>query len=163
MFVRKAAKQSYCTTWNVADCIFSLLVSVISMSLCTTGVAAEWRRQGIGSHLMKHLMDYVLMKTKCKAIYLHVEVENQSAIDFYTHKEFTRFCRVPGYYTINGLPVDGFLYILFCNGGQRYSGRFLSWCRRYVMDSSVCQCFSDLVHDVGSSMKSVWKKDKQKE
>ena len=134
-----------------------------TLFLCVTGVLSRWRRQGLGSHLMDHLIDYVNKQTNCKVIYLHVEVENQSAISFYTYKDFVQFCRVPGYYTINGEPVDGFLYIKCCNGSQQYNGHFVSWCRRYVMDSSVCHCLSDLMQDVGNTMKAVWKKDKQKD
>jgi hypothetical protein len=53
----------------------------------------------------------------CKALYLHVLSSNTAAIRFYESRCFRKFSYLPMYYAINGTHRDGYLYVLYVNGG----------------------------------------------
>lgn len=50
----------------------------------TLGCLSSYRRLGIGSKMVKHVLDYVTnVDTKFDSIFLHVQISNQEAIGFY--------------------------------------------------------------------------------
>ena len=52
--------------------------------IMTLGCLALYRRLGIGSKMVEHVLDYVKTKDNTfDSIFLHVQVNNQDAIEFY--------------------------------------------------------------------------------
>lgn len=52
--------------------------------IMTLGCLASYRRLGIGTEMVKHVLDYVSSKdSNFDSIFLHVQVNNQDAIEFY--------------------------------------------------------------------------------
>ena len=52
--------------------------------IMTLGCLASYRRLGIGTLMVEHVLDYVKTKdTNFDNIFLHVQVNNQDAIEFY--------------------------------------------------------------------------------
>lgn len=70
--------------------------------------------------LLRHLLVYLTSDDmiQCKAVYLHVMVNNTSAIEFYEMLSFQLHGRLSNYYSIKGDLYDGYLYVLYINGGQ---------------------------------------------
>lgn len=72
------------------------------------------------SLLLDSLISYLTAKDRynCKAIYLHVLATNCVAIKFYERRRFKVHSFLPYYYSIQGKPRDGYLYVLYINGGK---------------------------------------------
>lgn len=72
------------------------------------------------SLLLDSLISYLTAKDRynCKAIYLHVLATNCVAIKFYEKRRFKVHSFLPYYYSIQGKPRDGYLYVLYINGGK---------------------------------------------
>lgn len=70
--------------------------------------------------LLRHLLVYLTSDdmVQCKAVYLHVMASNTSAIEFYEMLSFQLHSRLSNYYSIKGDLHDGYLYVLYINGGQ---------------------------------------------
>lgn len=51
--------------------------------IMTLGCLAPYRRLGIGTAMLKHVMDYVERDGQFDGVFLHVQVNNESAIQFY--------------------------------------------------------------------------------
>ncbi|KAL7292246.1 probable N-acetyltransferase san [Trichogramma pretiosum] len=51
--------------------------------IMTLGCLYAYRRLGVGSVMVKHVLDYVEKKGNFDSIFLHVQVNNEGAIDFY--------------------------------------------------------------------------------
>lgn len=51
--------------------------------IMTLGCLAPYRRQGIGTIMLQHVLDYATSKKIFDAIFLHVQINNDSAIEFY--------------------------------------------------------------------------------
>jgi len=51
-------------------------------------------------------------------VYLHVLATNLIAIRFYEKRRFQAHSFLPYYYSIQGKPQDGYLYVLYINGGK---------------------------------------------
>ncbi len=49
----------------------------------TLGCLAPYRRLGIGSRMLKHVLDYVEKEGNFESVFLHVQINNDSAIEFY--------------------------------------------------------------------------------
>lgn len=49
----------------------------------TLGCLAPYRKRGIGAKMLEHVLNYVEKDGDFHSIFLHVQVNNQSAIDFY--------------------------------------------------------------------------------
>lgn len=58
------------------------------MYIMTLGCLAPYRRLGIGTVMLKHVLDYCERDGNIDNLYLHVQVNNESAIDFYKHFGF---------------------------------------------------------------------------
>ena len=119
------------------------------------GIRESHRRYGIGTNLMQGLLYRAKHDRDNKVIYLHVESTNDTAIQFYEKQDFHYFTSIPGYYSLEGNPADGIVYVIFVNGGIPYQGGFRSWCRRYVKQSSVGQCISQAFDGPVEYIKSV--------
>lgn len=91
---------------------------------------------------MKRLLSDALNRKNIRTVYLHVESSNNTAITFYECKGFSYFTTIHGYYHFESTAANGVVYVLFINGGKRYTGGFSNWCKRYVKQGSVGQCFS---------------------
>ncbi|XP_032228891.1 N-alpha-acetyltransferase 60 [Nematostella vectensis] len=88
--------------------------------ILSIGVVEGYRRHKIGSLLLDSLLSNLTTPERhsCKAIYLHVLTSNMAAMRFYESRCFQRFRFLPLYYSINGVHHDGFLYVLYINGGE---------------------------------------------
>lgn len=80
------------------------------LTLATNKMA---RRKGIGSALLRHVLDVAARCPDCGAVYLHVITYNQGAIDFYTRHGFTCVDRIENFYNIDGKHYDSFLFAKF--------------------------------------------------
>ncbi|XP_031556257.1 N-alpha-acetyltransferase 60-like [Actinia tenebrosa] len=87
--------------------------------ILSIGVDKNYRRRKIGSLLLDSLISNLTTpeQQNCKAIYLHVLSSNTAAIRFYETRCFKKFSYLPMYYAINGAHRDGYLYVLYVNGG----------------------------------------------
>jgi hypothetical protein len=69
----------------------------------------------------------------CKAVYLHVLTTNYVALRFYERHKFRLFRYMPCYYAIKGRQKNGYLYVLYINGGKP------PWTFSYPLIYVVCQ------------------------
>lgn len=52
--------------------------------IMTLGCLGSYRRLGIGTKMVEHILDYVTTKdTNFDSIFLHVQISNEDAIEFY--------------------------------------------------------------------------------
>ncbi|XP_069123321.1 N-alpha-acetyltransferase 60-like [Argopecten irradians] len=88
--------------------------------ILSLGVVVDFRKHGIASLLLDSLISYLTSKDRCncKAVYLHVLATNLIAIRFYEKRRFQAHSFLPYYYSIQGKPRDGYLYVLYVNGGK---------------------------------------------
>nr|CAB3264180.1 N-alpha-acetyltransferase 50-like [Phallusia mammillata] len=56
--------------------------------IMTLGCLAPYRRQGLGTVLLKHIFQICESDGKFRSIFLHVQINNDSAINFYKHFGF---------------------------------------------------------------------------
>ncbi|XP_071505184.1 N-alpha-acetyltransferase 50-like [Diadema antillarum] len=56
--------------------------------IMTLGCLAPYRRLGIGTIMLKHVLDFCERDGRIDNIYLHVQINNDSAIEFYKKFEF---------------------------------------------------------------------------
>lgn len=84
------------------------------------GVIKRYRRNGIATLLLDSLLShlYTPERRKVKAVFLHVLTTNTAAIMFYEQKKFRLHSFLPYYYSIKGKCKDGFMYVLYINGGH---------------------------------------------
>ncbi|KAH0787178.1 acetyltransferase, GNAT family protein [Histomonas meleagridis] len=68
---------------------------VKKMYILTIGVLPTYQRQGIATMLINKALEDIKDVTE---VYLHVHVDNEKAIQFYTKLGFTNTSRVEGYY-----------------------------------------------------------------
>jgi len=72
--------------------------------IMTLGVLAPYRRYGIGTKLLDHILEQSESQRKAtpqqpvKSLYLHVQTTNQEAVDWYTKRGFVIEKTVEGYY-----------------------------------------------------------------
>jgi N-alpha-acetyltransferase 50 len=67
--------------------------------IMTIGVLAPYRRLGIGKQLLQKVLEACSLQPDCVEIYLHVQVGNDSAVDFYKGFGFEVGSIVKDYYT----------------------------------------------------------------
>lgn len=84
------------------------------------GVLKQYRRNGIASLLLDSLLSHLFTpeRRRVKAVFLHVLTTNTAAIMFYEQKKFRLHSFLPYYYFIKGKCKDGFMYVLYINGGH---------------------------------------------
>lgn len=66
--------------------------------IMTLGVLAPYRSLGVGSRLLRSVMKRVRTLGDVSEVYLHVQVSNEGALEFYRRHEFEVGERVEGYY-----------------------------------------------------------------
>mmetsp|Transcript_35728 Transcript_35728/g.93394 ORF Transcript_35728/g.93394 Transcript_35728/m.93394 type:complete len:214 (-) Transcript_35728:742-1383(-) len=83
--------------------------------ILTIGVAAEYRRCGLASRLIRNLIAHAEADRNphCRCVYLHVLATNEGAIRFYTSHGFTRHALLKNYYDIAGEKRDAYTYVYF--------------------------------------------------
>jgi ribosomal protein S18 acetylase RimI-like enzyme len=116
--------------------------SDLIMYITIFGVIEEYRCKGVGSNLMHSLVQYADSCTTCKLVYLHVEDGNNVAINFYKKRNFKFFCLHNDYYTLEGEPNDGLVYIQYFDGVLPYEPGFENWCRRNTWSRPFHQCLT---------------------
>jgi N-alpha-acetyltransferase 50 len=89
--------------------LFPLVDGKISyhVYIMTLGVLAPYRRLGIGSVLLQHILDQCAKDKSIKKIYLHVQTSNMEALKFYEKVGFHIINIVPNYYR-NIQPSDAY-------------------------------------------------------
>ncbi|XLU56861.1 hypothetical protein S245_051509 [Arachis hypogaea] len=84
------------------------------------GVLEAYRNRGIGTYLMKEVIEYASKIPTCVGIYLHAVAENKAAIKLYKKMKFKCVRRLRNYYPINGKLYDGLLFVHCLNGARCY-------------------------------------------
>ncbi|VDN96479.1 unnamed protein product [Rodentolepis nana] len=64
----------------------------------------------------------------CRAVYLHTECTNHTALKFYKRRGFVLHRLIPRCYVINGRVADGYCCVLHCNDGYPYSSLMYPFC-----------------------------------
>nr|SVE74859.1 EOG090X0ED2 [Daphnia carinata] len=64
-------------------CRIDVLDGSRRLYIMTLGCLAPYRKRGIGAKMLEHVLNYVEKDGDFHSIFLHVQVNNQSAIDFY--------------------------------------------------------------------------------
>jgi len=119
---------------------FSLTTQVCYILIL--GVDKDYRRQGLASILLQHLLNTLNTRIQCKAVYLHVLNTNKQAIKFYESKRFQYRIYLPYYYSIKGESFDGYCFALYINGGYppfTLSDFFFSGWWTFVIRTSPCR------------------------
>ncbi|MBA0610689.1 hypothetical protein Godav_011501 [Gossypium davidsonii] len=88
----------------------------IRVYIMTLGVLAPYRGLGIGTRLLNHVLD-LCSKQKIPEIYLHVQTNNEDAINFYKKFGFEITETIKNYYT-NIDPPDCFVLTKFTAPSQ---------------------------------------------
>lgn len=84
--------------------------------IMTLGVLAPYRGIGIGTKLLKHVLD-LSSKQNMSEIYLHVQTNNEDAINFYKRFGFEITETIQNYYT-NITPPDCYVLTKFITQPQ---------------------------------------------
>lgn len=84
--------------------------------IMTLGVLAPYRGLGIGTKLLNHVID-LSSKQNIGSIYLHVQTNNEDAINFYKKFGFEITDMIKNYYT-NITPPDCFVLTKFVTPSQ---------------------------------------------
>ncbi|KAH8482700.1 hypothetical protein POPTR_018G032400v4 [Populus trichocarpa] len=79
----------------------------VRVYIMTLGVLAPYRRLGIGTKLLNHVLD-LCSKQNISEIYLHVQTNNEDALNFYKKFGFEITDTIQNYYT-NITPPDCYL------------------------------------------------------
>lgn len=66
--------------------------------IMTLGVLAPYRGRGIGSKLLRQIVEYAESHSDIADVYLHVQVNNQEALDFYKKQGFENVGKIENYY-----------------------------------------------------------------
>ena len=66
--------------------------------IMTLGVLEPYRRYGVGSMMIEHIVDVVKELNNTDYIYLHVQISNREAIDFYLKHDFVIAETIENYY-----------------------------------------------------------------
>ena len=66
--------------------------------IMTLGCLAPYRRYGVGSMLLRHVLRKCLKIKQVQSIYLHVHIENDAAVKFYENFGFEITGKIENYY-----------------------------------------------------------------
>lgn len=69
-------------------CRVDILDGVRRLYIMTLGCLAPYRRRGIGTALLQHVLDICKKKRRFQSVFLHVQINNESAIKFYQNFGF---------------------------------------------------------------------------
>jgi len=76
----------------------------------TLATDEKQRRLGVGSMLLQQVLQQAEADKTCAVVYLHVITYNYGAIKFYEKHNFKRMAQVQGFYNIDGVLHDAYLY-----------------------------------------------------
>ena len=68
------------------------------MYMLTFGVLQPYRKFGVGTQLLEELLKLAMEDKKIKSIYLHVQISNETAINFYKKHGFQVIEQLDDYY-----------------------------------------------------------------
>uniref|UniRef100_A0A914HDJ3 N-alpha-acetyltransferase 60 n=1 Tax=Globodera rostochiensis TaxID=31243 RepID=A0A914HDJ3_GLORO len=88
------------------------VIYILSLAVCE-----RYRRRGIGTILLNHLITAYSVPMASKLIFLHVLCDNHSAIVFYRKNGFRHHATLPKYYLIDDQYRDGHTFVLFTSHG----------------------------------------------
>ncbi|KAL3819065.1 hypothetical protein ACJIZ3_004970 [Penstemon smallii] len=88
----------------------------VCVYIMTLGVLAPYRGLGIGTKLLNHVFEHC-MKQNIGEVYLHVQTNNEDAIDFYKKFGFEITETIQNYYT-NITPPDCYVVTKFINQSE---------------------------------------------
>ncbi|KAH9760834.1 N-acetyltransferase domain-containing protein [Citrus sinensis] len=88
----------------------------ICVYIMTLGVLAPYRGLGIGTKLLNHVLD-LCAKQNISEVYLHVQTNNEDAINFYKKFGFDITDTIKNYYT-NITPPDCYVLTKFITQPQ---------------------------------------------
>ncbi|KAM7459446.1 hypothetical protein LguiA_036440 [Lonicera macranthoides] len=91
----------------------------VRVYIMTLGVLAPYRGLGIGTKLLNHVIDLCSKQQNISEIYLHVQTNNEDAINFYKKFGFEITDTIHNYYT-NITPPDCYIVTKFI-GAQSQS------------------------------------------
>ncbi len=91
-------------TETISDC-FASCEGYIS----TLGVLPSFRRKGLGSFLLRKMVELLILSRPCVSIKLHVKADNAAAVKMYKNEGFRLIEHLPEHYTINGKKEDALL------------------------------------------------------
>ncbi|KAI9144085.1 acyl-CoA N-acyltransferase [Paraphysoderma sedebokerense] len=78
--------------------------------IMTLGVLAAYRRLGIGTDLLNHILTHAQSDPKAAEVWLHVQTSNTDALDFYKKHGFEVKETVKDYYK-NISPTDAYILV----------------------------------------------------
>ena len=89
----------------------------LQLYIMTLGCLAPYRRLGIGTKMLEHVLNVVKDDGNFSSIFLHVQINNQSAIEFYQKFGFKVNCLYQGQGTgsemhINCYPFKQSMYYM---------------------------------------------------
>eukprot|EP01039_Chlorochromonas_danica_P003095 gene3095-3385_t len=82
--------------------------SIKRLYIMTINVLAAYRRRGVAAKLLQYVLDTAAKNPAIKEVYLHVQISNNEAKNFYLHHGFEEKEIIPNYYK-NIDPADCFL------------------------------------------------------
>ena len=68
---------------NILTESFKISLKLFQLYIMTLGCLAPYRRLGIGTKMLEHVLKVVQEDGNFASIFLHVQINNQSAIEFY--------------------------------------------------------------------------------
>ncbi|XP_071959672.1 probable N-acetyltransferase san [Antedon mediterranea] len=76
--------------------------------IMTLGCLAPYRRLGIGTIMLKHVLEYCAQDGNIDSLFLHVQINNDSALDFYKSNGF-KVVETKEHYYKRIEPADAFV------------------------------------------------------
>jgi len=92
--------------------------------IMTLGCREEYRGSGLGTFMIQQCMEQVMSDRGCGVLYLHVLVQNITAVGMYEKLGFYRVQEIPGYYKIRDEPHNCYLYAKYYHGNRGHRAIF---------------------------------------
>lgn len=86
--------------------------------IMTLGTTRDFRRSGLGSILVERVANMVQSLPEVGTLHLHVITYNRGAIRLYEKLGFMRVKEIEGYYSINGIHYNCYLYARYFHGNM---------------------------------------------
>ena len=112
----------------------------------TLGCLAPYRRLGIGTKMLEHVLNVVKDDGHFTSIFLHVQINNESAIEFYKKFGFNIVETKEQYYKVR---IDFPLNILTLNYSQRIEPADAHVLEKYLKPEELNSKLSNGFEDVG--------------
>ncbi|OUC47907.1 acetyltransferase, GNAT family [Trichinella nativa] len=99
-------------------CRILLVNNEKKLYIMTLGCLPNYRRFGLGTMMLEHVFDYCRKNSSISGIFLHVQVNNDVALEFYRKFGFEVHSVVENYYK-RITPADAFLLVKRLDGARR--------------------------------------------